>query len=100
MEMILTGKQIQADEAHSIGLLNHVFDSDSALKKVKEIALKIMKNGPVAITAAIAAINAGSGANQGYAKEATLFGQLCETDDFKEGTSAFLEKRKANFTGN
>jgi enoyl-CoA hydratase len=99
MEMILTGKQIKAEEANTLGLLNHLYDSESAFEKTKEIASQILKNGPIAITAAISAINAGFRSN-GYAKEATLFGRLCETDDFKEGTSAFLEKRKANFTGN
>lgn len=99
MEIILTGKQIKADEANSLGLLNNIYDSDSALKKTKEMASQILKNGPIAITAAISAINAGVRSN-GYAKEASLFGRLCETDDVKEGTSAFLEKRKANFTGN
>ena len=99
MEMILTGKQVKAEEAHSLGLLNDIYDSDSALKKTKEIASQILKNGPIAITAAISAINAGARSNA-YSKEATLFGRLCETEDFKEGTSAFLEKRKANFSGN
>lgn len=99
MEVILTGKQVNAEEAYSFGLLNSVYDSDSALEKTKEMASQILKNGPLAITAAISAVNAGV-RSQGYAKEASLFGRLCETEDFKEGTSAFLEKRKANFTGN
>lgn len=99
IEMILTGKQIKAEEAQSLGLLNNVYDSENAFKKTKELASKILKNGPIAITAAISAINAGTRRN-GFAKEASLFGRLCETEDFKEGTSAFLEKRKANFTGN
>lgn len=99
MEMILTGKQIQADEAHSLGLLNNVYHSDSALEKTKELASQVLKNSPVAITAAISAINAGVRSN-GYSIETSLFGRLFETNDFKEGTSAFLEKRKANFTGN
>lgn len=99
MEMILTGKQIKAEEARSLGLLNSVCDSDDALDKTKEIASQILENGPIAVSAAISAINASSSSN-GYAKEATLFGQLFETEDAKEGTTAFLEKRKANFTGN
>lgn len=99
MEMILTGKQIKADEANSLGLLNSVYDSDNALDKTKELASQILKNGPIAVSAAISSINASSNSN-GFAKEATLFGQLFETNDAKEGTTAFLEKRKANFTGN
>lgn len=99
MEMILTGKKIKAEEAHTFGLLNAIYDPENALEKTKEIASQILKNSPLAIAAAISAINAGFKSN-GLAKEATLFGRLCETEDFKEGTSAFLEKRKANFTGN
>jgi len=99
MELILTGKQVKADEAQRIGLLNHLFEPDQALQKAKELLSQILKNGPVAISAAISAINAGARTN-GFAKEAMLFGRLCETNDFREGTSAFIEKRKANFTGN
>ena len=98
MEMILTGKQVDAEEAAQLGLLNHIYDSDEALFHTKKLAEKILKNGPVAISNAISAINAGYKSN-GFAKEASLFGKLFETDDFKEGTSAFIEKRKANFTG-
>jgi enoyl-CoA hydratase len=99
MEMILTGKQIKAEEAHSLGLLNNFYDKENALDKATEIASQILKNGPLAITAAINAVNASIQSN-GYAKEASLFGRLCETDDAKEGTSAFLEKHKPKFTGN
>lgn len=99
MEMILSGNQINAVEANQLGLLNEVFGAEEAFDETNKLAEKILKNGPLAITGAISAINAGYKSN-GYAKEAMLFGQLCETDDFKEGTSAFLEKRKANFTGN
>jgi enoyl-CoA hydratase len=58
-----------------------------------------MKNGPLAVSKAIEAIDAGY-PQAGYATEAELFGKLCESDDFKEGTAAFLEKRKAQFRGN
>lgn len=99
MELILTGGQLKAEEARELGLLNKVFSPDTALEETKKMAEKILKNGPLAITSAIAAINASSNSN-GFAKEASLFGKLCDTEDFKEGTSAFLEKRKAKFTGN
>lgn len=99
MELILSGKQIHADEAKEIGLLNEIYSPEVALDKTKKLAENFLKNSPLAIASAISAINAGYRTN-GFAKEAILFGQLCETDDFKEGTSAFLEKRKANFTGN
>lgn len=96
-EFILTGGQIHADKALEIGLINKVSNSDGH-EEAKSILGKILKNGPVAVSKAIKAINATKSAD-GYAEEASLFGELCETDDFKEGTSAFLEKRKAQFTG-
>jgi enoyl-CoA hydratase len=98
MEMILTGQQLKADEALKIGLFNHVLPVDEVLDFTKKIALKMMKNGPLALAAAIRAMNA-SFNKDGYAHEAEEFGNLCSTYDFKEGTSAFLEKRKAEFAG-
>lgn len=98
MELILSGARINAEEAKQLGLLNEIYSRETAFKKIKELAANILKNGPLAISSAISAINAGY-RNKGYSKEAVLFGQLCETNDFKEGTSAFLEKRKAKFTG-
>lgn len=97
MELILTGGQLKADEALKSGLVNEV--TDDAINHAKKLAKKIIKNGPVAISKAIAAVNAGY-LSSGFAKEAEHFGALCETDDFKEGTSAFLEKRNAEFMGN
>lgn len=99
MEIILTGKQIDAEEAEQLGLLNQTFSNEEAIDLTKKIAEKILKNAPLAISGAISAVNASSKSN-GYAKEASLFGRLCETEDFKEGTTAFLEKRSAKFTGN
>lgn len=99
MEMILSGAQIKAGEAKQLGLLNEIYRAEEALDETKKLSEKILKNSPLAITSAISAINAGY-ATKGYAKETVLFGQLCETEDFKEGTTAFLEKRKAKFTGN
>lgn len=98
MEMILTGKQIDAREAKQTGLLNEIYNRTNALRETKQVADKILKNGPLALSSAISAINAGI-KNTGFAKEAMLFGRLCETEDSKEGTSAFLEKRKAEFKG-
>jgi enoyl-CoA hydratase len=98
MEMILTGQQLKADEALKIGLFNHVLPVEEVLDFTKKIALKMMKNGPLALAAAIRAMNA-SFNKDGYAHEAEEFGNLCSTYDFKEGTSAFLEKRKAEFAG-
>ncbi len=100
MEMILTGGMINAEQALAYGLVNHVVASDNLLSFCDGIANKIKKNSPKAIAEAIRAINAGfkTGVN-GYKKEIKAFGRCFATEDFKEGTSAFLEKRKANFTG-
>lgn len=97
LEMILTGKQVKADEAKQMGLVNDVVDGDPAEAATALIG-KILKNGPLAIRKAIQAVYHADH-QSGYQVEADLFGQLCETDDFMEGTSAFLEKRKAEFKG-
>ena len=99
MEMILTGQPIKADEAYRIGLVNHVESAEDAFGYTIKLAEKILKNGPVALEKAIEAINSVY-SNNSYTKEATLFGQLCDTNDFREGTRAFLEKRNADFKGN
>ncbi len=96
-EFILTGGQIPADKALEIGLVNQVSSGDGH-EEANTILSKILKNGPIAVSKAIAAINAAD-SKDGFAEEASLFGELCETEDFKEGTTAFLEKRKAQFTG-
>jgi len=98
MQMILTGAQIKAEEALLLGLVNQI-EEDDAEQAAISLLLKILKNSPVALSKAIKAINAADSAN-GYETEAALFGDLCQTNDFKEGTSAFLEKRKPDFTGN
>lgn len=97
LEMILTGKQVKADQALKLGLVNDVTEEDPA-EAAKELLQKIMKNGPLAIRNAIKAVYH-SDNRSGYQVEADLFGQLCETEDFMEGTSAFLEKRKPEFKG-
>lgn len=100
MEMIMTAGMINAEKALQYGLVNHVTTQEELLDKAKEIAEKISKNSAVAISAAIRAINAGyeTGIN-GYQVEINEFGESFGTEDFEEGTSAFLEKRKANFPG-
>lgn len=98
MEMILTGQPVKAEEAKKLGLVNDVLPLDEALNHTKKIALKMLENGPLALSKAIAAVNSAY-PNNGFAAESTKFGELCETDDFKEGTTAFLEKRKAEFKG-
>ncbi len=97
LEYIMTGKQVQADEALSVGLVNQVTEH-SALDEAKSLLNKILKQGPIAIKNAILAVKEADN-NSGFDTEAKLFGELCGTTDFKEGTSAFLEKRKPNFSG-
>ena len=100
MEMIMSAKMISAEEALNYGLVNHVTPQEDLLIECKKIALKIVKNSTVAIASAIKAINAGytDGVN-GFNTEIEEFGKCFGTEDFKEGTTAFIEKRKANFPG-
>ena len=100
MEMIMTAGMIPADEAYRAGLVNHVVPQAELLEFCYGIAQRIMKNSPAAIGKAIKAVNANfkEGKN-GYETEIKAFGKCFGTSDFKEGTSAFLEKRKPSFTG-
>ena len=98
-ELVMTGDMIPAMEAHRIGLVNHVTDSQEELiPKAKEILSKILNKGPLAVGMAIHSINAAYTDN-GYQMETNSFSNCCKTEDFKEGTSAFLEKRKPEFKG-
>jgi enoyl-CoA hydratase len=100
MEMIMTAGMVPADEAFRAGLVNHVVPQAELLSFCNGIAQRILKNSPVAISQAINAVNANfkDGVN-GYKTEIDAFGFCFGTDDFKEGTTAFLEKRKATFVG-
>ena len=98
MELIMTAGMIDSGKALDYGLVNHVVAQENLLPLCTKIASKIMNNSPVAIGKAITAINAGfADGKDGYAAEVKAFGECFGTDDFKEGTTAFLEKRKANF---
>ena len=98
LEMITTASMLTADEALKWGLVNHVCAPDALLSFCEKIAAKITKNAPFAISQAIKCVNAAT-IDEGFEVEKTAFGACFATHDFKEGTSAFMEKRKPHFTG-
>lgn len=100
MEMIMTAGMVTAEEAYRTGLVNHIVPQSELLGFCNGIAQKIIKNSPLAISKAIIAINANyKDGENGFETEIKSFGKCFGTADFKEGTTAFLEKRKALFTG-
>ena len=100
MELIMTAGMIAAEDAKACGLVNHVVSQEELMPLAEKLASKIMRNSSVAISKAITAVNANfeDGVN-GFEVEISEFGNCFGTEDFKEGTTAFLEKRKAIFPG-
>jgi enoyl-CoA hydratase len=100
-ELILTGDPISAKEAKSIGLIERVVQKGKSVPEAKSIAKQVLQRSPIAVSNAKKAINEGINMTfeDGLRRETQLFGALFGTQDMKEGVSAFLEKRKPNFTG-
>ena len=106
MELQMTAHLIDANEALQLGLVNHVTTAESLLERTIDILNAIMSKAPIAIGKIIECVNvavvsdsAYTNGKSGYDKEVEAFGDCFVTEDMKEGTAAFLEKRKANFTG-
>src|ERR1700731_2601730 len=100
-ELCLTGEMISAEEALRIGLVNHVYEPAELKPAAEALAKKIIANAPLAVKYAMEAIERGMdmGQEEGLFLEATLFGLVCTTEDMREGTKAFLEKRPRQFKG-
>ena len=98
-EMIITGRMINAEEGHRIGLVNHVTTISVLINKCKEVSSKILQNGPNAIAQSLKCINDSIGLDldKGLDMEVTRFSELFSTEETKEGLSAFVEKRKPDF---
>jgi enoyl-CoA hydratase len=100
-ELCLTGEMIGAEEALRIGLVNHIYEPAELLPAAEAMARKIIANAPLAVKYTMEAIERGMemGQEEGLFLEATLFGLVCATEDMREGTKAFLEKRSGQFKG-
>ena len=100
-ELCLSGEMITAEEGLRIGLVNHIYEPAELLPAAEALAKKIIANAPIAVRYTMEAIEHGIELPQeeGLFLEATLFGLSCATEDMREGTKAFLEKRKADFKG-
>ena len=101
LEMLLTGEMVDAQEALRIGLVNRVVAKDKLLAEAEALLRKMLANGPVSLRFVLEGVNAGLEMpfDEAQYLEATLFGLICATEDMKEGTKAFLEKRPAKFQG-
>src|SRR6185295_14216324 len=101
LEILLTGEMIDAQEAFRIGLVNRVVPKDKLLSEAEALLRKMLANAPLSLRYTLEAVGAGleMPLEEGQNLEATLFGLLSTTDDMKEGTAAFLEKRPPRFKG-
>ena len=99
LEMIVTADMIGADRAYDMGLVNHTSSQLDLIDTCMQIVAKIARNSPQAVTSAIRSVNAGFADKSGFQEEVEEFGRCFGTEDFKEGTAAFLEKRKPDFNG-
>ncbi len=100
MELMMTGDMVGADEAKSLGLVNHVFPAAELVSKTRDILKKVGTKAPLAVAKVIACVNDAAKCDvNGFANEVKRFGECFDTEDKKEGTNAFLEKRKAIFKG-
>jgi len=101
LEMLLTGEMVDAAEALRIGLVNRVVPRERLLAEAEAVMRKMLANGPLSLRFTLEAVSDGleMGLDEAQRQEATLFGLICTTEDMKEGTKAFLEKRPARFQG-
>lgn len=100
LEILLTGDTIRAEEAHRIGLVNHVVPQFALMDLTRDLLIKIQTRAPLAVSAAIACVNAALDKKlDGFETESCAFGKCFSTADMREGTQAFLEKRPPVFTG-
>ena len=100
VELLLTGDMINGEEAYRLGLVNYVLPAEEVMDKAAAILKKIAGKGPIAVREVIACVNAYFQAGEdGFKKEVESFGTTTGTEDFREGASAFIEKRKAAFKG-
>jgi enoyl-CoA hydratase/carnithine racemase len=101
LEMMLTGEPISAQEAHRVGLVNRVVPAAELMETAEKLAQQILSKAPLAVGMILEAVQHGMEMSlaEGLQLEENLFGVICSTEDMREGTTAFLEKRPANFAG-